>query len=155
VKIEIGTKEIIDFLNGGDASALKEKLSGAILAMADSQEMEDAVKGRVGTRIQEALDTAFRLEKDWPNGHRIKGWAADTVKTWLTTQMGNLSVESIIRDETRKALAENQEKVVQSVIKEINRQEVIAAVSTAFVERNIALQIEEQVKAAVSKIIKL
>jgi len=150
MKIEVSTKEILDFLNGGDVAALKEKLSGALLAAADSAEMEEAVKKRVEDTLQKAFDSAFSVERSWGE-IKLNGWAVDMVKEWVRIQLGKRSIETIIRDEARAAINEALPDLTQRVIASINREEITKAVAEAMVKQNIQATVQEEVRSTLRR----
>jgi hypothetical protein len=150
MKIDISSKEILDFLNGGDVAVLKEKLSGSLLAAADSAEMEEAVKKRVEDTLQKAFDNAFTVERRWGEVH-LKGWAVDTVKEWVRIQLGNRSIEAIIRDEAKRAISEILPDLTQQVISAINREEIAKAVAEEMVKQNIQATVHAEVRATLER----
>ncbi|MGG1263787.1 hypothetical protein [Brevibacillus laterosporus] len=147
MKMEVSTKEILEFLNEGEATELKGKLAGAILAAADSPEMTEAVDKRVYARVEEALNRAVKIEHSRWEGTRIRGWGSDIVKQMLQAILGEgNSIEGIVRNETRESVKEVLPSLVKEAIKNINNEEIFKIVAEQWAKENVEKIVAEQVK---------
>jgi hypothetical protein len=151
MKIEIGANEVIEFMNGGDATKLKEKLSGALLNIAATPEMTTTIDKMMGERVSKALDGAFKVGADWRGTVEMKGWAVAMVKEWATSQLGTITLESIVRSETKKSIDALAPKLLEEALKRINVQEITALLAKAMVDSNIKATVEAEVKQALQK----
>lgn len=119
MKIEISTKEILDFMEGGDVTSLKEKLSGALLAAADTSEMKEAVSKRTEQIIKGAFDNAFNTQQVAYGGSKLDGWATSIIREWLSVQLRSRSVEAIVRNVAKEAVREILPDLVQQTVQAI------------------------------------
>jgi hypothetical protein len=150
MKIEISAKEVLEFINGGDVPALKEKLSGALLAAANSPEMEEAIKKRLEDSVQKALDGAFKVEQRWGQTY-LDGWAVSLVKDWVRAQLGNKSIGDIVRKETQEAVKETLPQITQQVVNSIAQVEIVKALADELTKQNIRSVVQDEVRAAVQR----
>lgn len=108
MKIEISAKELLDLVEGNiDVTSVKEKLSGAILSIAESPEMQLAIQQRVEKHIEKVIkDSAYvRSKSIFNSGASLEGWAAPMI---------TFAVEGQIKDQVNDFVKANLNNILKS-----------------------------------------
>lgn len=85
------------------------------------------------------------------NEIHLEGWAVDMVKEWVKVQLGNRSIEAIIRNEAKAAISEILPDLTQQVISTIDREEIAKAVTEEIVKQDIKATVQAEVRSTLQR----
>lgn len=159
MKFEGGIKEILDFIEQtGAVSEIKLKLSGALIALVDSEAMKQAIANMATESAHDALRIAmqralFAASGGFNRGTTIEGWYAEEFKKQMSVALAASNVKIIIRDmiynelkDTKESLQKEMQRLHDTmkpfVAMELSKQ-IPALVTESYKER-VAQRFDEQ-----------
>lgn len=153
MKLDISTKEILDFLDGGDVTAIKSKLAGALLSSVDSKEVTEALQKRVEAKIDEFLKQALEVKvSSWPKTeYRLTGWAAETFQGIMKAYLDGLSLNTVLSRQVKEYMDENLDKKIKQYVDSQAYKEMLALAVAEVATNHVQSLIQTEVKKSLAQ----
>lgn len=147
MKLSLNSKELLEIMQSGSmGQGVKEKLTGSLLAVVNSQEMKDTIQQRVTSHIQTVLKDACKVTNSW-NKTQLTGWLAEPILAAVKDAIKGMDITAYIDSQVKTEI----ERQVAGAIKETAKGIITEDFLQAIMDRALKVDFDAMVRKHVTE----